>query len=119
MKAANIWVLGGVRTPFAKAGGTFRDTPAYELGRAAIAEVLARADIDPDRLDESIFGNCADPAEAANISRVAALRAGVPEHVPGFTVHRNCASGMEAIASGSTASSRATPTSSSRAAWSR
>ncbi len=98
MIAANIWVLAGLRTPFAKAGPALRDTPAYELGRAAMAEVLARTDTDPARLDEVIFGNCADPAEAANISRVAALRAGIPPHVPGFTVHRNCASGMEAIA---------------------
>jgi acetyl-CoA acetyltransferase family protein len=92
------WILGGVRTPFAKAGGPFRDTPAYELGRVAMTELLARHDLDPARLDQVIFGNCAQPAEAANVTRVTALRAGIPERVPGFTVHRNCASGMEAVA---------------------
>ena len=88
------WILGGVRTPFARAGSVFRNTPAYELGRVAIAELLARHEVDPARLDHVVFGNCAQPAEAANIARVTALRAGVPEKVPGFTVHRNCASGM-------------------------
>src|SRR5881394_623109 len=94
----STWILGGIRTPFAKAGTVFKRVPAYELGRVAMAELLARHDLDPARLDQVIFGNCAGPAEAANITRVTALRAGVPEAVPGFTVHRNCASGMEAVA---------------------
>ena len=93
-----IWLLSGVRTPFVKAGAAFRETPAYELGRIAVGEAIARADLDPARLDEVILGNCAQPAEAANVARVTALRAGVPEPVPAVTVHRNCASGMEAVA---------------------
>jgi len=95
---APIWILAGVRTPFAKAGGPFRDAPVYELGRVAVGELLARQDLDPARLDEVVLGNCAQPAEAANVARVTALRAGVPEPVPAATVHRNCASGMEAVA---------------------
>ncbi len=98
MSTPQAWLLSGVRTPFAKAGTAFRRVPVYELGRIAVAELLARHDLDPARLDEVILGNCAQPAEAANSARVAALRAGVPEAVPGFTVHRNCASGMEAVA---------------------
>jgi acetyl-CoA C-acetyltransferase/acetyl-CoA acyltransferase len=98
MTNANLWVLAGLRTPFAKAGTVLSRVPAYELARAAMAEVLARTDTDPARLDEVILGNCAQPAEAANVARVSALRAGVPTSVPAFTVHRNCASGMEAIA---------------------
>jgi acetyl-CoA acetyltransferase family protein len=97
--ATGGWILGGVRTPFAKAGSAFRRVPSYELGRIAAAEVIARAELDPGRLDEVIFGHCAMPAEAANSTRIVALRAGVPERVPAFTVHRNCASGMEAVAS--------------------
>ena len=97
--ATGGWILSGVRTPFAKAGTALRRMPAYELGRIAAAEAIARAELDPERIDEVILGNCAMPAEAANSSRVAALRAGVPERVPAFTVHRNCASGMEAVAS--------------------
>jgi acetyl-CoA acetyltransferase family protein len=93
-----VWLLSGVRTPFVKAGAAFRDTPVYELGRVAVGEAIARAELDPARLDEVILGNCAQPAEAANVSRITALLAGVPEPVPAVTVHRNCASGMEAVA---------------------
>jgi acetyl-CoA acyltransferase len=99
MRGASGWILAGVRTPFVKAGGVFRQVPVYELGRVAVGELLARCDLDPERLDEVILGNCAQPAEAANVARVTALRAGIPERVPGFTVHRNCASGMESVAS--------------------
>ena len=99
MPAVSGWLLAGVRTPFARAGGPFRHVPSYELGRVAAAEAIARAELDPARLDEVIFGHCGMPAEAANSSRIVALRAGVPERVPAFTVHRNCASGMEAVAS--------------------
>jgi acetyl-CoA acetyltransferase family protein len=98
MGVASAWILAGVRTPFAKSGTAFARTPVYELGRVAVAELLARQELDPARLDEVILGNCAQPAEAANVARVTALRAGVPERIPGFTVHRNCASGMESVA---------------------
>jgi len=98
VSAPGGWILSGVRTPFAKAGSAFKRIPSYELGRIAAAEVVARADLDPDRIDEVVFGHCAMPSEAANSSRVVALRAGVPERVPAVTVHRNCASGMEAVA---------------------
>src|SRR5258705_22517 len=98
MASPRGWILAGVRTPFAKAGTALRRTPSYELGRIAAAEVIARADLDPARIDEVVFGHCAMPAEAANSARVVALRAGVPERVPAVTVHRNCASGMESVA---------------------
>ncbi len=98
MSAPGGWILAGVRTPFARAGSVFKRTPSYELGRIAAAEVVARADLDPDRIDEVVFGHCAMPSEAANSTRVVALRAGLPERIPAVTVHRNCASGMEAVA---------------------
>ena len=98
MSPTSSWILAGIRTPFAKAGTVFRRVPVYELGRVAVAELLARQELDPARLDHVILGNCAQPAEAANSARVTALLAGVPERVPGATVHRNCASGMESVA---------------------
>uniref|UniRef100_A0A832ML67 Thiolase family protein n=1 Tax=Eiseniibacteriota bacterium TaxID=2212470 RepID=A0A832ML67_UNCEI len=98
MASAQAWLLAGVRTPFVKAGGAFRHTPVYELGRIVMGELLARHDVDPARLDHVVMGNCALPAEAANPARVTALRAGIPEPVAAVTVHRNCASGMEAVA---------------------
>ncbi len=97
MTAPAVWILGGIRTPFARAGTALRLMSVVELGRLAVGELLARHELDPARLDEVILGNCAQPAEAANVARVTALRAGIPERVPGLTVHRNCASGMEAV----------------------
>ena len=81
-----------------KAGAALRQLGAVELGRAGDRRACwPRTSCDPARLDEVILGNCAQPADAANVARVAALRAGIPERVPAFTVHRNCASGMEAV----------------------
>ncbi len=94
----SIVIVDGLRTPFAKAGAAFKDVPAAELGRVAVQELLARTGFDPARLDEVVLGNCGTPADAANIGRVSALEAGVPKSVPAFTVHRNCASGIESIA---------------------
>lgn len=58
---------------------------------------MLRLQIPPEQIDEVILGNVAQPADSANIARVVALRLGLPSAVPAFTVHRNCASGMEAI----------------------
>ena len=81
-----IVIVDGVRTPFVKSGGALKDVPAHELGRIAIDELLARTGFDPAQLDEVVLGNCGTPADAANVARVSALRAGVPEGVP--VVHR-------------------------------
>ena len=62
-------------------------------------EVLQRSGCSPELVDEVIFGNIGQPAEATNIARVIALRAGVGADKPAYTVQRNCASGMQAITS--------------------
>lgn len=95
-----VAVVSGVRTPFAKSGGKLKDNSAVHLGISVLREALARVDFPADELDEVVFGNAGTPADAANISRVIALRGGVPESVPAYTVHRNCASAMEAIGQG-------------------
>ena len=91
-------VVAGARTPFAKVGTALAGVLPHDLMRAALREAMERAEIRPDDVDEVIVGNIAQPAEATNIARVAALMAGVPRHVPAFTVNRNCASAMQAIA---------------------
>ncbi len=70
---------------------------AADLGQSAVAALLAQTGIDPARIDEVIFGCVGQPADAMNIARVVALRAGIPQGVPAVTVHRNCASGFESI----------------------
>ena len=92
-----IYIVDGVRTPFAKMGTAFAETDAVELGRVAVAELLAKTGLDPATIEEVIFGCVAQPADAANIARVIALRAGVPDTVSAVTVHRNCASGFESV----------------------
>jgi acetyl-CoA C-acetyltransferase/acetyl-CoA acyltransferase len=95
---AEVAIVAGVRTPFAKAGGALRDVHVTDLAKAAMQETLYRVDWPFDRLDEVILGNVVMPADAMNPARVSALWAGVPHAVPAMTVQRNCASGMEAIA---------------------
>ncbi|HET9887329.1 MAG TPA: thiolase family protein [bacterium] len=90
-------LLNGYRSPMVRAGGEFRSVPAKELARRVIQELLDSSGIAPEEVDEVILGNAGTPADAPNIARVAGLMAGVPESVPGYTVHRNCASGLEAV----------------------
>ncbi len=90
-------IIDGVRTPFCKAGTSLARLDAVELGRIAVTNLLKRTGLDPSLVDEVIFGCVSQPADAANIARVIALRSGIPEHVPAVTVHRNCASGIEAF----------------------
>lgn len=92
-----LYIVAGARTPYSKMGTLLAGMAADELGRIASAEVLARTGYDPGQIEEVIFGCVAQPAESANVGRVIGLRSGVPQHVPGITVHRNCASGFEAI----------------------
>jgi acetyl-CoA acetyltransferase family protein len=94
---ADLHIIAGIRTPFCRMGTDFDSLGADDLGRHACTALLLRTGIDPALIDEVIFGCVAQPAEAANVARVIALRSGIPQHVPAATVHRNCASGMEAI----------------------
>ena len=97
MNTNRLVIVDGMRTPFCRTGTDFASLGADELGRLAVDALLTRTGLDPALIDEVIFGCVAQPADSANIARVIALRAGIPESVPAATVHRNCASGFEAI----------------------
>lgn len=84
---APLYIVDGARTPFCKMVTDLASSDAVELGRTAAAAVLARTGLDPALIDEVIFGCVGQPIDAANVSRVIALRAGVPNHVPAITVH--------------------------------
>jgi acetyl-CoA acetyltransferase family protein len=92
-------IVDGIRTPFCKAYGKLKTVGADDLGAFAVKELMIRTGYSPDSIDEVIFGNVAQPIHAANIARVIALKAGLPQATPAFTVHRNCASGMQAFTS--------------------
>jgi acetyl-CoA C-acetyltransferase/acetyl-CoA acyltransferase len=93
----DIAILEGVRTPFVKAFGPMASVPAHELGRIVALAILERTSCRADQIDQVVFGNVAQPPEAANPARVIALLAGIPEDRIAHTVQRNCASGMEAL----------------------
>jgi acetyl-CoA C-acetyltransferase len=93
----DVVIVDAVRTPVGNHGGVFRDVDAKEMARTVIRALLDRTRLDPARIDEVIFGCIAQPSDAPNIARVAALLAGVPKEVPAYTIARNCDSGMDAI----------------------
>lgn len=95
-----VWVVDGLRSPFAKAGGPLKDMKAVQLGVQVLRDLLYKMSLDPKAIDEVAIGNTGNPEDAANISRIIALESGIPQHVPAYTVHRNCASAMEAVSQG-------------------
>jgi len=100
MLAKPIYVLDGARTPFLKSKNRPGPFAAADLATQAGRALLARQSFAPDELDEVILGCAAPSVDEVNIGRVAALRMGCGQKVPGWTVMRNCASGMQAIDSG-------------------
>ena len=93
----SIYIIDGARTPFLKAKNAPGPFAASDLATAAGAALLMRQPFVPDELDEVILG-CASPSpDEVNIGRVVALRMGCGHKVPGWTVMRNCASGMQAL----------------------
>ncbi len=92
-----VYIVDGSRSPQLKARGKPGPFSASDMAVQAGRALLARHDIDRGALDEVIIG-CVMPSEReANIARVIALRLGVPQTVPAWTVQRNCASGMQAL----------------------
>ncbi|NND98100.1 MAG: thiolase family protein [Pirellulaceae bacterium] len=92
-----IAIVAGARTPFAKAFTNLKDVSAVQLGQQAITDALRRASLSGEDIDEVVMGNVAGPPDAANVARVIALKAGIPQERIAHTVNRNCASGMESI----------------------
>ncbi|KAF5037223.1 Acetyl-CoA acetyltransferase [anaerobic digester metagenome] len=92
----NIYIMGAVRTAIGKYGGSLKSVPAHQMGALVIREALTRAGVDGSTVDEVILGEVRQSTESSNIARCAALEAGLPETVPGYTVNRLCASAMQA-----------------------
>ena len=92
-----IYIVDGARTPFLKARNRPGPFAASDLATAAGSALLLRQNFAPDELDEVILGCAAPSPDEVNIGRVVALRMGCGNKVPGWTVMRNCASGMQAL----------------------
>ena len=95
--APDVVIVSGVRTPQANLGGALKDLSAAALGELVTRELLKRTKLDPALVEHVIFGCVVQTSDAPNVARVISLRAGIPKEAPGFTVQRNCASGLEAI----------------------
>lgn len=95
-----IVIVSAVRTPIGTYGGALKGVSSGHLAAIAIEEAINRAGISAEQVDEAIMGEVRQTTESSNIARVAALRAGIPETSPAYTINRLCASGMQALASG-------------------
>lgn len=93
-------IVSTARTPIGRAyRGAFNDTQAQALGGHAIAQAVGRAGIDPAEVDDVVMGAALQQgAQGSNVARQCALRAGLPETVPGMSLDRQCSSGLMAIA---------------------
>lgn len=91
-----VYIVEGVRTAIGKIGGVFKEVSADLLAEQVIRGVLQKVN-EEITVDEVILGQTRQSGDAANIARVAALRAQLPVEVTGYTVHRQCGSGLQAI----------------------
>ncbi len=95
---AEAFLVGGARTPVGRYGGVLSSIRADDLAALVVAEAIARAGVDPALVDEVILGGANQAGEDnRNVARMAILLAGLPDHIPGITVNRLCASGLSAI----------------------
>ena len=93
----SVYLAGAVRTPIGKFGGTLASWTAADLGVLVASESLRRAGLEPDQVDDSIWGCARQAGGGPNVARQITYRSGVPETVPAFTVNQACGSGLKAI----------------------
>lgn len=93
-------IVSACRTAVGSFGGTLRDLNCAAIGSVVMKEAVKRAGIDAALIDDVRFGCCMEPTDTLNVTRIAALMAGIPETVTAVTVNRVCISGMEAVVSG-------------------
>jgi acetyl-CoA acyltransferase len=98
MSQERIAVVGGARTPFARARSVYQKMSASQLGGIALREAVNLTGIDPKLIDEVYFGIVSAPAEGSNIAREALFDSGLPPTIPATGINRYCASAMEASA---------------------
>ena len=94
----DVVIVEACRTAVGKMGGTLRPLSAYDLACVVLKGVLDRSGIDPKEIDEVVMGHCRQTSDDPNIARITALKVGIPESTPAYTVMRQCASGMTAVA---------------------
>src|SRR5208337_1321081 len=96
----NVYILSAVRTPIGKFGGSLASLSAVDLGVVAAKAALERAGVQPQQVEETIFGNARQAGGGPNPARQISIRSGIPQEVPAYTVNKACASGIKSIALG-------------------
>ena len=96
----DVFILSAVRTPIGKFGGSLASLTAVDLGVIAAQAAMERAGVQPQQVEETIFGNARQAGGGPNPGRQISVRSGVPHEVPAYTVNQACASGMKSIALG-------------------
>ncbi|TGE38263.1 acetyl-CoA C-acetyltransferase [Desulfosporosinus fructosivorans] len=94
-----IVIVSAVRTPIGSFGGALGQIPAVELGALVIKEAMRRAGIAPEQVDEVIMGNVLQAGLGQNPARQAAIKAGIPQEVPSWTLNKLCGSGLKSVES--------------------
>jgi acetyl-CoA C-acetyltransferase len=93
-----VYILSAVRTPIGKFGGSLASQTAADMGVVAAKAAIERANVRPEQIEETIFGNARQAGGGPNPARQISVRSGAPQEVPAFTVNKACASGMKSIA---------------------
>jgi acetyl-CoA C-acetyltransferase len=96
----DVVIASACRTAIGAFGGTLKDSHAANIASIAMKSAVERSGIDPAIIDDVRFGCCMEPVDSLNVTRIAALLAGIPESVTAVTINRVCISGMEAVISG-------------------
>ncbi len=95
-----VVIASACRTAIGTFGGTLKDSHAATIAAVTMKAAVERAGIDPALIDDIRYGCCMEPVDSLNVTRIAALLAGIPESVTAVTINRVCISGMEAVISG-------------------
>ena len=96
----DVVIVSACRTAIGTFGGTLRDSHAATIASVTMKAAIDRAGIDPTIIDDVRYGCCMEPVDTLNVTRIAALLAGIPDSVPAVTINRVCISSMEAVISG-------------------
>ncbi len=94
----DVYILSAARTPIGKFGGSLASLSAADMGVFAAKAALERAGVQPEQIEETIFGNARQAGGGPNPARQISIRAGIPNEVPAYTVNKACASGIKSIA---------------------
>jgi len=97
LNGRRVAIVAGCRTPFCKAGTALKTSRAVDLGRYAARELLERTNLDPNEVDEVIFGQVVPSALVPNIAREVSLLPQFPKEIPAFSLNRACASSNQAV----------------------